>query len=126
MSASFRRLSVVLLLLAGAGCARGPLVGHPVPVAPPTRPLGEIERDLGAADPAVRAAAAWEIAGMRTVSDPIGARLLELTGHDPDANVRGAAVWALGHVGRTPADGGYDEPPKLTLQPALVYPLDIY
>ena len=100
-----------------------------VALKPPTRPVEELEAALASADAAVRAGAAWELAGAGSVSESVGNKLKAALKEDPDARVRAAAAWAYGHVhqGLGPADGAlqpvpYDEPPRLIEQARLAYP----
>ena len=102
-----------------------------VPLKAPARSIADLEQALASADPAVRAAAASELAGAGTVPESVGNRLKEALQGDADPRVRVAAVWAYAHVrqGVAQPDAAptlqpvpFDEPPKLVKQARPVYP----
>jgi TonB family protein len=85
------------LLLFGAGCASGGRMAVDVPVPPPTRPTQLVIQALGSADPTVRAASAWQLAGATELRAEAREALRPLL-KDPDLAVRYATAWALGHL----------------------------
>jgi protein TonB len=68
-----------------------------VPLPPPTRPTHLLIASLSSADPSVRSAAAWQLAGARELQAEARAALEPLRA-DADRGVRYAAAWALGHL----------------------------
>lgn len=73
-----------------------------VPMAPPRRPVGDLLVALRSGEAAVRAGAAWELAGARGVK-AIVVDALYAASRDPERAVRYAASWALGHVTLDPS-----------------------
>jgi TonB family protein len=106
-----------------------------VPLKAPARPMAALEEALASPDPAVRAEAAFELAGAGAVPESVGNRLREALQGDADARVRVAAVWAYAHVRQGVAPEGaapalqsvpFDEPPRLVKQARLVYPPEAF
>lgn len=112
-----------------------------VPVPLPSRSIAELQAALGSTSAEERRAAAWELAA----AGPAGLEsresrdaLTRMREGDPDAQVRLAAEWALGHLVPTfpPPPGGakappgrddaYDTPPSLVQQTRPIYPPDAY
>jgi hypothetical protein len=108
------KVAAGIALVALAGCATAqPKATEPVPVPvpSPTTPLPLLLQNLSSSDASTRAAAAWELAGLKNPPTEVFAGLDRLLA-DPQRPVRYAGAWALGCL-RPRAPGEIDEtPPK--------------
>lgn len=96
--------------------------------SPPSRPIAELQVAIGSGDPLVRAAATWEMAGVRAVSTPLLEQLRELSRKDTDRGVRHGAAWAYYRLeagsGVTGPTRAYDEAPAPVQTPRPSPPAD--
>jgi TonB family protein len=121
-----RKWIAVAALAGSLGCASrsGTVKRVDVPVPPLRRPMAELAAALAAPSAEERRAAAWALAGADKFPPEVRSALINLRDHDPDEQVRLAAVWAIGHVALHEEDTGelYDQPPRVVKQPKPVYP----
>jgi TonB family protein len=91
-----------------------------VPVPPAPRDVPTLVQELHAADSRVRAAAAWTLADIPKLEEPV-LQALRSALQDPNDLVREGAEWALTHVDG-PATYDFGEPPRVRRQYPPQYP----
>lgn len=112
----------------GCGSRSGTVKPVDVPVPPPRRPMAELAAALSATAAEDRRAAAWALAGADKLPPEVRGALINLRDHDPEEQVRLAAVWAIGHVASEKDDTSelYDQAPRVLKQPKPVYPASAF